>query len=120
MKKVMFLFIASFLFATVFAQEKKTTEIKINQLPKGVSDWVTQNVAGGKITRAGKIEEKGVISYVAMVDMKGQNRAFLFDKDGKFTGKGDDLLKKTKPPVKTQDAKPPTKAPATTDPAPKK
>ena len=107
----------------VTAQDKKMTEIKTSQLPKGVSEWVTKNVDGGKITRAGKVEENGVLSYVAMVDMKGQNRAFLFDKDGKFTGKGDHLFKSqpaTKPPVKTQTTKTSTTPSPAQEPAPKK
>ena len=114
MKKMMFLMIACMIAAATFAQDRKVTELKIDQLPKGVSEWVTKNVAGGKITRAGKVEEKGVLSYVAMVDMKGQNRAFVFDKEGKFVGKGDDLLKSA------QTAKPATKAPTATDAVPKK
>lgn len=115
--------IAGLLSVVTFAQDKKVTELKITQLPKGVTEWVTKNVSGGKITRAGKVEENGVLSYVAMVDMSGQNRAFVFDKDGKFTGKGDNLLKPApaaKPPVKTQETKPPAKAPAATDAVPKK
>ena len=123
MKKLVFLMIAAMLSAVAFAQDKKMTELKTSQLPNGVSEWVTKNVAGGKITRAGKVEENGVLSYVALVDIQGQNRAFLFDKDGKFTGKGDHLFKSApvaKPPVKATEAKPSTKSTATEDAAPKK
>lgn len=94
----------------VFAQDKKSSELKVSDLPKGVSEYCEKNL-GGKPVRAGKIEEKGSVTYVAMVESKGTKHAFLFDKDGKFTGKGDHLFA-----TKTQAA--PTKAPAAA--APKK
>jgi hypothetical protein len=123
MKKLMFLIFAAMFSVAIFAQDKKMTEIKTSQLPKAVSEWVSQNIAGGSITKAGKIEENGVLSYVAMVDMKGQNRAFVFDKDGKFIGKADNVLKANpvaKPPVKDTEAKPATKSAVPQNPAPKK
>ncbi len=114
----------SFMFtAGLYAQDKKMSEIKVSQLPKGVSEWVSKNIPGGSITRAGKIEENGGLSYVAMVDIKGQNRAFVFDKEGKFIGKGDNVLKSSppaKPAVKAQESKPTDKSSATDNPAPKK
>ena len=123
MKKVVFLMIAAMFSLAVFAQDRKVTEIKTNQLPKAVAEYVTKNLGGGAITRAGKIEEKGVTSYMAMVDMHGQNRAFLFDKDGKFLSKGDDLLKSARtatPPVKVVEPASGVKTPAASTPAPKK
>ncbi|MCX6305691.1 MAG: hypothetical protein NT040_12080 [Bacteroidetes bacterium] len=122
MKKIMFLMLAAILSVTVFAQEKKMTEIKVSQLPKPVSEYVAKNLGGGAISKAGKIEENGVLSYVAMVDMAGQKRAFLFDKDGKFTGKGDNLKSApaAKPPVKAPETKPSTQTPAAGIAVPKK
>ncbi len=123
MKKIMLVFVAAIFSMVIFAQDKKMTEIKVNQLPKGVAEYVAKNFGGNPIARAGKIEEKGVTSYVAMVEMSGQKRAFLFDKDGKFTGKGDDLFKgaqAAKPPVKAPEAKPATQSPAVETTTPKK
>ncbi|MFZ4520629.1 MAG: hypothetical protein ACOYNC_02925 [Bacteroidales bacterium] len=119
MKKIVFVIIAAMFSMAVFAQDRKITEIKTNQLPKAVSEYVSKNLGGGAITRAAKIEEKGVTSYMAMVDLHGQKRPFLFDKDGKFVGKGDDMLKSARsatPPVTAPAAKTPAVAP----PAPKK
>ena len=141
MKKVQLFFVAAILSTMMYAQDKKMSEIKINQLPKGVADFVKQNLPGATITRAGKIEEKNEISYVAVVEVKGTKHSYVFDKDGKFKGKGDQLknnnqnnASKTapantinnpkaapaKPPVNTQDAKQDPKAPATDVSVPKK
>jgi hypothetical protein len=108
MKKIMLMMIAAMFSLVIFAQDKKMTEVKVDQLPKEATKWITQNLAGGTITRAGKIEEKGVTSYVAVVEVKGQKHAYLFDKDGKFTGKGDNMKGQVPPP---------SKAPATPKPA---
>ena len=110
----------------VFAQDRKVTELKSSQLPKETQTWITKNIPGGTITRAGKIEEKGVLTYAAVVELQGQKHAYLFDKDGKFAGKGDNLFggkgqpPVAKPPVKTQEAKPATKPAATDNAATKK
>ena len=99
--------IAAMFSMVVFAQNQKTTELKPSQLPKETTKWITENIPGGTITRAGKIEENGVLSYAAVVENKGQKHAYLFDKDGKFTGKGDHLKPApAKLPVKAAEAKP--------------
>lgn len=108
MKKVMFLLIATMFSMVVFAQDKKMTELKPNQLPKETTKWITQNAPGGTVVRAGKIEENGVLTYVAVVENKGQKHAYQFDKDGKFSGKA-------QAPANTKAAQ--TKVPAA---APKK
>jgi hypothetical protein len=110
MKKMMLAAVAAIFAVFVFAQDKKMSELKISDLPKGVSEYCEKNF-GGKPVRAGKIEEKSTVTYVALVDMKGTKHAFLFDKDGKFTGKGDHLFNAKTQPV-------PTKAPV--EAAPKK
>jgi hypothetical protein len=121
MKKIMLMLAAVMFTAMVFAQDKKMTELKISQLPKSVTDFVSKNFQGGTITRAGKIEEKGVVNYVTVIENKGTKHSYIFDSEGKLIGKGDKLAQPAaKPPVKTQDAKA-TPKPATTDePAPKK
>ena len=144
MKKIMFL-LAAVIFSTVmFAQDRKMSELKTNQLPKGVTDFLSQNLPGAKITRAGKIEEKSELTYVAVVEIKGTKHAYLFDKNGKFKGKGDHLFNNQNqngsvkpassgsatpareathvalPPVKTEPAKQAPKAPASETAAPKK
>ncbi len=77
---------------TTPAPNKKMAEIKSTELPRGVHDWVAKNVPGGKITRSGKIEENGILTYVAVVTVSNGKHAYLFDKSGNFTGKGDHLF----------------------------
>ena len=92
MKKIIAIAFALLISAFVFAQDKKMSELKISDLPKGVSKWVETSMPGGKIVRAGKIEEKGTLSYMAAVEFKGSKHSYIFDKDGKFVGKGDNLV----------------------------
>jgi hypothetical protein len=147
MKKLSFLLLLVLLSSLAFSQDKKMTELKINQLPKSITDFVNKNFPGSTITRAGKIEEKGTLSYIAVVDNKGVKHSYVFDKDGKMVGKGDKILKELnsapgttkpsgpstpantdpqqgsstnkKPPVKAEETKSNTK-PAATDQAPPK
>ncbi len=109
--------IAAMFSVVAFSQDKKLTELKPAQLPKEVTKWISQNLSGGTIVRAGKIEEKGVVTYGAVVEARGQKHAYLFDKDGKFTGKGDQLFDGK---GQTPAAKPPVKSSPATDAAPKK
>ena len=81
-----------FLTAGLYAQDKKVTEIKTNQLPKAVTDFIQKNMPGAIITRAGKIEDKNETTYAAVLEHKGTKHSYIFDKDGKLVGKGDHLL----------------------------
>ncbi len=97
--------IAAVFSMVVFAQDKKMTEMKPDQLPKEITKWVSQNAQGGTIVRAGKVEENKVLTYVAVVETKGQKHGYQFDKDGKFLGK-------VQAPAATKNSGPQT-APAT-------
>jgi len=92
MKKVLFFMMAILLSTVMYAQDRKMSELKTSQLPKGVTDFIAKNMPGATITRAGKIEDKSEVNYVAVVEMKGSKHAYLFDKDGKFKEKGDHLF----------------------------
>lgn len=118
MKNIITLLLSLFIVISVMAQDKKVSEIKTSELPKAVNTWVKDNLPGSSITRAGKIEEKGVVTYAAMIESKGRKHSYLFDKDGKFIGKGDNAASQPKqtPPVSTSGVK---AAPAPA-PAPKK
>jgi hypothetical protein len=55
--------------------------IKINQLPKGVSEYVKTHYKGAKITEAGRVTDaKGKVTYEAEVLKKD----IVFDEKGKF------------------------------------
>lgn len=107
--------LTAFLFAwTLSAQTPKMSELKPDQLPKETSKWVSTNIQGGKVVRAGKIEEKGTLTYVAVVEAQGQKRVYLFDKSGNFSGKGDHLFQGKGQAGQTKGGN--LKAPGTTDP----
>jgi hypothetical protein len=113
MKKTAMLLLLTIYSLMVFAQERKLTEIKPDQLPKGVKTWVDQNAPGGKIVRAAKMVELNVLTYIAVVESKEQKRSYQFDKDGKFIGKADKLFNNEDLKTKGPKASPPG---ANTDP----
>jgi hypothetical protein len=109
MKKIILIF-AGILFSTViFAQ--KSTEIPAAKLPKATTDYLKDNLPGTKIDKAFKVEDKGVVTYNVTVDVKGNKHMFIFDKDGKFLKKGDNLIQSGGTP---KTATPPAKQPADT------
>ena len=56
-------------------------EIELNQLPKGVLEYVKANYKGKKVKEAAKITDaKGTVTYEA--EIKGMD--LLFDSNGKF------------------------------------
>ncbi|MBI3500253.1 MAG: PepSY-like domain-containing protein [Bacteroidetes bacterium] len=60
------------------------TEIASSALPKGVSDYVTKNLAGKKIKEAAKIvDAKNTVTYEAEVD----EADYIFDASGNFLKK---------------------------------
>lgn len=90
MKKILLSLAAIMITTIMFAQ--KSTDIPVSKLPKAATAYITDNLPGTTITKAAKIEDKGVITYSATVDVKGKKHLFIFDKDGKFLKKGDDLV----------------------------
>ncbi len=65
-------------------------EIKVSELPKGVSDYVNKNMPGKKIKEASKITTAaGVVQYEAEVGEVD----YIFDADGKFLKKEEDKEK---------------------------
>jgi hypothetical protein len=65
-------------------------EIKVSELPKSVSDYVSKNMPGKKIKEASHITDaKGVVTYEAEVD----NVDYIFDADGKMLRKEEDKEK---------------------------
>ena len=77
---------AAILFATfTFSQTK--TEIKPDELSKGLSAYINKNFSGYLIDKAFKIDNKGVMSTQVMVSKGSEKLALTFDKDIKLTKK---------------------------------
>jgi hypothetical protein len=82
MKKIFVTFVVVLLATFAFAQTK--TEMKSADLPKKVTDYITQNMKGFTVDKAYKMENKGEMSYAVIV-MKGTDKHKMhFDKDGNF------------------------------------
>jgi hypothetical protein len=112
MKKVFVLMFALFFTGFVFAQTK--TEVKVTDLPKSISAFVTKNMEGFNIDKAFKVVDKGVQTYDVLVKKGDTKHVLAFDKDGNLLKKADkevkDAAQKTGEQVKT--ATPPVTKPA--------
>jgi hypothetical protein len=108
MKKIIISLAAIMMTTIMFAQ--KSTDIPVSKLPKAATEYLTNNLPGTTITKAAKIEDKGEITYSATVDVKGKKHLFIFDKEGKFLKKGDDLVAE---PAKDKSAAKPAEKPLT-------
>lgn len=64
-------------------------EIKVAELPKAISDYVTKNYAGYKISEASKIVEADSkkVSYEAEIQKGKEEMDLIFDADGHFLSK---------------------------------
>ncbi|MCK9423192.1 MAG: hypothetical protein M0Q38_11405 [Bacteroidales bacterium] len=93
MKKSLLFFVAVLFAIVCFSQNQKLVDIKTSQLPKGAIDFVKQNLPGAQIVRAAKMDDKSGTTYVAVTEIKGKKFAYQFDKEGKFLGKADHLVK---------------------------
>lgn len=64
------------------------TEIATSALPKAVTDYVTKNYAGHKLSEASKITDaKGVVTYEAEVKKGKEEMDLIFDSNGAFVKK---------------------------------
>ena len=95
MKKLIFLFLM--IAAGFGASAQKYTEIKVSQLPQATRDYLTQNMPGADITKAVQIDNKGTLYYGVVFENRGRKRVLIFDKDGNFYQKGDNLNVQPKP-----------------------
>lgn len=110
MKKIVIAVLVLLVSTALFAQ--KSTEIAVSKLPAATTKYINDNLPGAKITKTHKLEENGVVTYGVGIDVKGRTHLLIFDKDGKFLKKGDNLI--PSPASKTQPAtKPVRKTPAT-------
>lgn len=91
MKKLLLVVLATLFISSVFAQ--KTTEIKTKDLPKATTDWIKTNMPPAVIEKSVKLDDKGTITYNVLVTSVGRKHILVFDKDGKYLQKGDDLYK---------------------------
>jgi len=89
--KLLFILVLSIL--TLKAAAQTPQEISINDLPKAAKDYVATAVPEAKIIRAASGSQNGVFYYAAVAEGRGRKFTFIFDKNGKFLQKVDDLSK---------------------------
>lgn len=124
MKKVFVTFLVA-LFATAVLGQTKI-EIKPAELPGCLTDWVKTNLKDGTIDKAFKIDNKGVISYLARVSWKSEAKGAKAqwvesDKECKNVKKVEDPKPEPAPQPKPKPQPKPTPATkAEPAPAPKK
>lgn len=86
---------------------QKMTDIKSSQLPKASLDYIQKNLPGAKIVRAAKIEQKGSINYNVVIEKDAKKHVLVFDKDGRFLKKSDDMVgSQPKSKTKTKTSNP--------------
>jgi hypothetical protein len=94
MKKVLLMIVAVVFSTFIFAQTK--TELKVNDLPKSITSYVSKNFTGFNIEKAFKVVNNGVQTYDLLIK-KGDIKHYLaFDKDGNFNKKADKDVKAAK------------------------
>ena len=102
MKKVLLMIVAVLFTTFIFAQTK--TEVKVNDLPKTISAYVTKNMNGYDIDKAFKVVNNGVQTYEVVIKKGDAKHVLAFDKDGNFKRKDDNNVKAAKEAMKTVPA----------------
>jgi hypothetical protein len=105
MKKLSLTLVLFLSFVVVFAQTYQ--EIKVSKLPKGVTNYVAANFRGAKIVKAGQGSQNGITYYGAVLEDRGRKFSMIFDKDGNFLQKVENLSKVTLPGTTASTTKTP-------------
>jgi hypothetical protein len=98
MKKVLLMVVAIIFTTFLFAQTK--TEVKVSDLPKPISAYVTKNMNGAAIDKAFKVVNNGVQTYDVVIKKGDIKHVLAFDKDGNFVKKADNDVKAAKDAMK--------------------
>jgi hypothetical protein len=86
MKKILLVLVAVVFSFSVYAQ--KAEEIKVSELPKKITSWVSQTFKKDAVERAAKVmDNKILLGYCAAVTTEGRKTIFVFDKNGNFLEK---------------------------------
>lgn len=84
MKKMVVLIALVMAVAVVNAQR---TPVKVTDLPKGITEYVTKDYVGYSVKDAIKIVTNNVITYETIITKGSSQETLLFDKDGAFIKK---------------------------------
>lgn len=95
MKKLMFIMV---LVMTALVVNAQRTPVKVADLQKSITNYITKDYAGFIIKDATKIVANNVVTYEVVITKGSTSDTLVFDKDGKFLNK---LAMKTGTPGKT-------------------
>jgi hypothetical protein len=85
MKKALWIIVLVILSSAIFAQTR--TELKVADIQKPVSEYLTKNYPGYTVDKAFKVDSKGNITFEICVTKQKEHEKITFDKDGKFLKK---------------------------------
>jgi hypothetical protein len=95
MKKLMFVMV---LVMTAMVVNAQRTPVKVADLQKSITEYITKDYAGFIIKDATKIVANNLVTYEVAITKGSTSDTLVFDKDGKFLNK---LAMKTGTPGKT-------------------
>ena len=104
------------LFSIIFVSgvlAQNYAEIKTSQMPKKITEYLKKNLGTYTLGRVAKYDEKGLVRYAVVAELRGNKSIYVFDKDGNYLTREKSLkdLKQSKAlypsstPVKKDDKK---------------
>jgi hypothetical protein len=87
MKRAIFIFVAIIIAILVYSLTR--TEVIIRNLPAPITEYVKTKMQAFAISKAFKVDSKGVITFEILVVKGSEKQVLIFDRNGKFLKKGD-------------------------------
>jgi hypothetical protein len=84
MKKLMFVLV---LVMTAMVVNAQRTPVKVADLQKSITDYITKDYAGFIIKDAAKVVANNVVTFEVAISKGTTSDTLVFDKDGKFLNK---------------------------------
>jgi hypothetical protein len=82
MKKIVFML--AFVMSMVAMNAQTRTSVKVNDLPKAITDNLTTAHQGWTAAEAYKVDTKGVMTYEVLAKKGTSETMLVYDKDGKY------------------------------------
>jgi hypothetical protein len=82
MKKIVFML--AFVMSMVAMNAQTRTAVKVNDLPKAITENLSSQHQGWTASEAFKIDTKGVMTYEVLAKKGSSETMLVYDKDGKY------------------------------------
>jgi hypothetical protein len=106
MKKIVFML--AFVMSMVAMNAQTRTSVKVNDLPKAITENLTTAHQGWTAAEAFKVDTKGVMTYEVLAKKGTSETMLVYDKDGKYL-KMEPVKIASTTPAKTEAKKEPAK-----------